>query len=501
MHLRKSKLFRTFLPLLLLTALGFLVMGYHPGAEDDSLYLAAIKADINPSLFPHDANFFQLQMRTSLFGTGMAHFVRGSGIPVAWAELLWQLICLFLVVWASWSIVCQLFKGTAARWAGVAMVEAMFTLPVAGTALYLMDQNLHPRNPATALILLGISRVLAGKHWQAALWTILAFLLHPLMGIMGIFFCCVLALTSSESLLGKLRSLRTGLAKSSAVPVAAFIPFGWIFNSPSQPWLEAMRTRHLYFLYQWEWFEWLGAIGPLLLFWLVAHVARKRGENALFRFATAILIYGVCMQVLAMIILSPIAPIGLSTLEPMRYLQLVYLFLALIGGAYLGQYVLKARIWRWALFMLLANGGMFVAQRQLYAETTHIELPFAKTGNSWLQAFDWIKHNTPKDAYFALGANYTTAPGEDCHGFRALAERSMLADANKDTATVTKQPELGPVWKRQVEAQKGWNDFQLADFERLKKEFGVNWALVSYPQPVGLACNWHNKTLSVCRIP
>jgi len=499
--LRNHRLFRTFLPLLLLSILGFLVMGYHPGAEDDGLYLAAVKADLNPALFPHDAVFFRLQMHTSIFDTCMARFVRGTGIPVAWAELLWQSISIFLVVWSSWSIVSQLFKEATARWAGVAMVAAMFTLPVAGTALYIMDQNLHPRNPATALIVFAVSRILAGKYWQAVPATILAFLLHPLMGAMGIAFCCVLALTFHEPLCAQLHSLRARLTTNATAGLAAFLPFGWIFDPPSKIWLEAMQTRRLYFLYRWEWYEWLGAIGPLVLFWLVARIAHKRGETKLSRFATAILIYGVCLQALAMVILSPAAPVGLKTLEPMRYLQLVYLFLALIGGAYLGRYVLKARVWRWALFLLLVNGSMFLAQRQLFASTPHLELPSMAAANPWLQAFDWIRHNTPQDAYFTLDPNYTNAPGEDCHVFRALAERSMLSDANKDTATVTKQPELGPLWSHQLEAQKGWSKFRLGDFERLKRDFGANWALVSYPQPAGLQCRWHNDLLAVCQIP
>ena len=57
---------------------------------------------------------------------------------------------------------------------------------------------------------------------------------------------------------------------------------------------------------------------------------------------------------------------------------------------------------------------------------------------------------------------------------------------------VTQVPELGPVWASQVAAQEGWRNFKLADFERLKTEFGVDWVLVAYPQPGGLACRWHN---------
>ena len=144
---------------------------------------------------------------------------------------------------------------------------------------------------------------------------------------------------------------------------------------------------------------------------------------------------------------------------------------------------------------------MFFAQRQLYAGTAHIEFPSAQTANPWLQAFDWIKHNTPVDAYFVVGPNYMAAPGEDYHSFRALAERSQLADGIKDTAVVTKQAELAPLWKMQVDAQAGWSHFELADFERLKAQFGVNWTLVSDPAPAGLDCQWHNGTLAVCKIP
>jgi hypothetical protein len=144
---------------------------------------------------------------------------------------------------------------------------------------------------------------------------------------------------------------------------------------------------------------------------------------------------------------------------------------------------------------------MFVAQRLQYSSSEHLELPGLYSANPWLQAFAWIRQNTPTDAYFALDPEYMAAPGEDYHSFRALAERSQLADYIKDTAVVTQIPELAGVWERQNQAQKGWPRFQLADFERLKAEFGVDWVLVAFPQPKGLACVWHNGSLTVCRVP
>ncbi len=476
-------------------------MGYHPGAEDDGVYLTAVKSNLNPALYPHDAAFFKLQMATTVFDNWMAAFIHESGIPIAWAELFWQFFSLFLILWAGWSIIRQLFDSPQAQWAGVALLSAMFTLPVAGTALYIADQYMHPRAIATALILFGASQIVGGKRWLAVPLSVLAFVFHPLMGALGISFCCVLALVLSEPAQLRIRSLLSRPVAGVATPVGAFIPFAWILGTPSPSWLEAVGTRHWFRLYQWTWYEWLGALGPIVLFGIAARIATKQGEVKLAKVATAIFAYSIFQQVVAMIILAPQSPIGFSTLEPMRYLHIDYIFLVLVGGAYLGRYVLQRSTYRWGIFLLLANGGMLLAQRQIFPGTEHIELPGANSQNPWLQAFAWVRINTPTDAYFAMDPRYLEAPGEDYHSFRALAERSQLADGVKDASVVTKVPALGPDWDQQVKAQQGWRDFKLADFERLKTEFGVDWVLVSDPPPAGLDCRWHNGTLAVCTIP
>jgi len=350
---------------------------------------------------------------------------------------------------------------------------------------------------------LAVSRVLAGKRWQALPLLVLAFAVHPIMAAMGISFCFFLTMTTLEQTPTWLRNWRgtSNGAGGGTAAAAAFVPLGWIFEPPTPLWHKALETRTYYFLYRWEWYEWLGAIAPLFLFWLLWRVARKHGEKPLARFALAVFIYGVFQQAVAMIMLGIPALVRLTPLQPMRFLHLIYLFMVLIGGCLLGKYLLKAKIWRWALFLLIVNGSMFGAQRALFSGSEHMEMPGRQSANPWLQAFDWIRQNTPTGAYFVLDPRYMKADGEDYHSFRALAERSQLADALKDTAVVTQVPELGPEWERQVKAQDGWSSFQLADFERLKAEFGVDWALVAYPQPAGLRCRWHNELLAVCQIP
>ena len=472
-------------------------MGYHPGYEDDGIYLTAIQSELHPSLYPHDSPFFRLQMQATIFDQLVVRTVDVTHIPLAWVELLGQLLSIFLILWACYSIAKHFFSEAQARWAGVAMVAAMFTLPVAGAAIFLADQHFHPRNLASALILLAVWQIMADRRWWAVPLLLAAFTVHPIMAAFGASFCTCLTVALQEPVYVWLRSLRTAFARGAAIA----LPLGWIFESPNAAWQKALHTRRYFFLSRWTWYEWLGALAPLFLFWLLWRIAEKRGETRLARFAFAVMVYGVFQQTVAVAMLTPPSLIRLAPLQPMRYLQLVYFFMALIAGCLLGRFLLKGRIWRWAVFLLLINGGMLAAQEAQFPDCPHLELPGMKPANPWLQAFAWVRHNTPANAYFALDPYYLARPDEDHHSFRALAERSQLADAIKDTAVVTQIPELAPEWNREVEAQAGWRHFKLADFERLKAEFGVNWVLVAYPPPAGLQCRWHNSELTVCQVP
>ena len=496
--MRSKRFYSDTLLLLLLTVTGFLVMGYHPGFEDDGVYLAAVKADLNPTLFPHDSEFFTLQMQATVFDGSMARFVRWTGVPLAWAELLWQFAALFLTLWACRRIAVLLFEEECARWAGVAMVAAMFTLPVAGTALNIADQHLHPRNLATALILLAVAVVLEerGRRWVAIPLLGVALLLHPIMAALGASFCLFLMVALGEGEPFRLGEMRATLCLA--------VPLGWVFAPSSESWRLAAASRSYYSVYRWEWYEWLGALAPLALFWALSRAARRwrqAGDGRLARFALAVAAYGVFQLIVAMALLAPDALERIRPLQPMRFLHLVYIFMSLVGGGLLGRFVLGRKRWRWGIYLLLINGGMFLAVWETVDDGAHLEMPWTETANPWLQAFEWVRGNTPVDAYFALDPRYLAAPGEGFHGFRALAERSMLADGIKDTAVATEVPSLAPVWRAQQLALAGWKDFRPADFERLKGQFGVDWVVVSYPTPAGLDCRWHNGTLAVCRIP
>lgn len=493
-NLQKSRPNKNFFLLAGLTILALLVEGYHPGVEDDAVYLSAIRHRLNPALYPHDAQWFTLQMQASIFDRLMAAWVRLTHMPIGVSELLGQVLAAFCLLWGCWALARRCFSSAAGQWAGVALVGVLFTLPVAGTALYIFDQYLHPRAIATALILAAIVAMLERRIVPAVVLLLASIVVHPLMGAYGLSYCAILWIAGW---------LRRRAPQPMPVPVSAMavvaVPL-WIFQGPSPAWRLALSTRNYYFLGRWTWYEWLGAIAPIFILWLMALYARRARRPAMARLAGCAAVFAVFQLAVACVALLTPVLIRLMPMQPMRYLHLVYVLMLLLGGGLIGEKLLRGHRWRWAVLFLPLAAGMFLAQRSLFPGTEHLELPGRAARNPWLQAFVWVRGNTPVDAYFALDPDYMELPDEDYHSFRALAERSELADWVKDAAVATQVPDLAPLWQQQTEAVAGWKHFRKEDFLRLRQELGVDWIVVQGPGVDGLACPYSNGAVSVCKL-
>jgi hypothetical protein len=482
--------------LLLLTALAILVQGYHPGLEDDAFYLAAIKRNLNPALFPHDSDFFRLQFQATIFDKLIAASIRWSHVPLAWGIFLWQFAVTFLILWGCLQISRRCFSQGHAQWAAVAMVAALLTIPVSGTAISLTDQYLHPRALATALILGAIVAVLEERRLLAGTLLALAFAIHAIMASFGISFCIFLGWKGKAWKSEKLHPTQLAIL---------LLPLGWIFEPASPAWRQAAATRHFYHLGEWRWYEWLGVFAPLLLLAFFRWLAQRHRLPLAARLASRLALYGVFQLAAALAIMLPPGLERLRPFEPMRFLHLVYLLMFLLAGGLIGQYILGRHAYRWILLFVPLGLGMLYAQRQMYPSTEHVEWPSATTRNGWVQSFAWIRQNTPVDSLFALDPDYMQLPGEDYHGFRALAERSVLADNGKDAGMAARVPSLAERWQKEVAAQNGWTNFQPSDFQRLKSTFGVNWVLLATPGvpgpgPPGMTCPYRNPQVLVCRV-
>src|SRR5262249_16981381 len=232
---------------------------------------------------------------------------------------------------------------------------------------------------------------------------------------------------------------------------------------------------------RWAWYEWLGVFGPLAILWWFRKIAARDRAMTLSYVTTRLIYFGVFQLIVAILVMLPQTLERLRPMQPMRYLHLLYLLFIVLSGGLLGQKFLTTRWARWTLMFVPLAMGMFVAQRDTYPASAHLEWPGYAPQNPWLKAFAWIREQTPTDAYFAAGPDYMRRPGNEYHSLRALAERSVLAELAKDSAVATQVPRLAPRWQEEVEAQKGWEHFGPADFARLKWKFGGGWVLVEGP--------------------
>jgi hypothetical protein len=472
--------------LLLLAAFAILLHGYHPGIEDDGVYLPAIKRHLNPQLYPHDFEFFTLQLQATVFDKLIAGSIRLTHSPVGVGVLLWHFVSIFLLLWGCWQISRRCFNEPHAQWAAVSTVAVLLTMPVAGTALYLGDQYLHPRLLATGVILVAIVAILDRKYLLTAACLAIAFVIHPLMASFGISYCIFLAWKERP--------------RANVPLLAILFPLGWIFEPTSDAWRAAAGTRDYYFLSNWHWYEWLGVFAPLILLWWFHRLATRNGSAVVAHMTSRLVGYGLFQLLVALIIILPASLERLKPLQPMRFLHLLYLIFVLISGGLIGRYILRTHISRWLLFFVPLSLAMFYVERQTFPASPHLELPGTVSHNPWLEAFAWIRQNTPPDSYFALDPYYMERPGEDFHSFRALAERSALADYVKDPSVTTQVPRLASRWLEEVKAQEGWRHFQTADFQRLKNRFGVDWVVLEGNAAPAMDCQYHNELLRVCRI-
>jgi hypothetical protein len=474
--------------LLLLAALtvgAVMIHGYHGGIEDAEIYLPGALKHLNPALFPRNSQFFNSHAGMTLYPTLMADSVRLLHLPADTVLLLWHVATIFGLLLACFRIARLGFPEKHTVWCAVALVASLLTLPVAGTALYIMDQYVTSRSFSTAASMLALASLLERRYAAGAMWVVFTAAVHPLISLF---------LLTLVGMVVLFKSVKTSEPALFVVfPLTLFPPVSTAYG-------EVMQSRPYFLLTNWAWYEWLGILAPLVILPAMAMSLRRAGFEPMGRLLQAVAAFEALFFAVALFISLPGPRERYAELQPMRCLLLVYILLFLSGGRLLGEWVLRRRIWRWALLFAPLCTGMAVAQLELFPASRHLELPWVQPQNSWVEGFDWIRTHTQQDAYFALDPDYEGLPGEDIHGFRAIAQRSMLADNGKDSGAASMFPALAREWKEQVDARRGWKQFQRPDLLRLKARYGADWVVLQQPGTRGLNCPYENERVLVCRI-
>ncbi len=483
----------------LLTVFAFAVAGYHPYAEDGGVYVAGIKKLLHPALYPAWTEFVTEHLRFSIFAPLVASLARITHLRLDGVLLALYCASVWATLWAGWMLASRVTADVKSRTGAVALLACWLTLPIAGTSLMLMDPYVTARSFTTPLVLMALAwaldRTVRGWLLSGAALAIAA-LHHPLMAGYGVAAVGMLACVGLRSEFAR----RTG--EFSLMVVALVVAAIIQQHAPPETldYLRVALTRYYWFPADWHWYEWLGLAAPLaILAWLRNLESQPAWQQA----ARAGMMLGLIAVLVAFTVCRESAPAHLvARLQPLRAFQVVYEFMILLLGAWLADRVLKTHTWRWVAMLALLGGAMFFAQRDTYANSAHIEWPWAQPSNPWEQAFFWVREHTPQDALFALDAHYITqGRHEDAQCFRAIAERSALPDYSKDGGEASITPALTEPWVVGQQAQTGLE--AETDAERLEKlqPLGVSWVLLETPSHTAWRCPYANVTVKVCQLP
>jgi hypothetical protein len=326
---------------------------------------------------------------------------------------------------------------------------------------------------------------------------LLAALVHPLMAAYAL--GCVLLLACLLS-----SNCRIRVSGPTALSLLAILLAALLYKTApfeAAEYLSVARTRTYWFIAHWYWYEQFGLLAPVVILAIIG--LQGRYANAAARcLALAATVAGTVAIVVASLFAQADSPTYvIARLQPLRIFQLVYILMILAIGAFLGDKLLRRKAPRWiATFAVLAI-IMLYAERYTFPHSDHLESPWREPLNGWERAFEWIRANTPGDALFALDANYVTQPGEDAQTFRAIAERSAIADYSKDGGEASITPSLTKLWLIGQAAQTGLNTMSDARRIAALRPMGVTWVVLPSRATTSFICNYASETAKVCRMP
>ncbi len=490
-----------------LTVVTILIQGYHPYAEDGGVYIAGIKRLLNPALYPYFTEFVLEHTRFSLFAPAMAGLTRGLHISLPTLLLVIYTGSTWLLLHGGWQIASRCLPTQRSRIGAVCLLSVWCGLPVAGTSLMIMDPYVTARSLTTPLALLAIAMALDLRHpgrCKRALFCCLACLciaacLHPLMAAYTAGFIVLLCCAQSNSLpVRRWAPLCLGLA---ALGLAAFLQIEALPDSAA--YTAVAFTRYYWFPGEWHWYELFGLFAPLLIVAAINQLPGKslRLSHEAGALCRATISLGIITMAVAFLFSRESASTHLvARLQPLRCFQMVYLIMLLLLGGIAGELWKRGKVpWAFAAFVVLA-GGMSFVQQQPYSSSHHLEMTWQAPRNPWVQAFLWVRQNTPTDVLFALDANYITTDGEDAQCFRAIAERSALPDFSKDGGEASITPGLTAAWTVGSKVQAGLSSQTDAERSERLLPLGVSWIVLKASTDTNLGCPYRNETVKVCRL-
>lgn len=410
-------------------AFGFFVLatanagGYRYGASDQAFYIPAIRAAMDPALFPRDAAMLAVQGGVIVWDGIVAGLSRVAGLPLPWV---------FFLLYSAGVVALYAAGALAARaagagaWGTVAFLAAL-TLRhrIAKTGVNTLEGYLHPRMIAFALGLFATAAFLKRRPVWAIAAVAAAGAVHPTTAVWFALLLGAAAYVAWPRWRTPLLVIGGMGAGASVWAIAAgpLAPRAVVMDSA---WLQAVATKDYLFPHEWPAYAWIFNLLPAVLCGMV--LARARDLRAELRGLLA----GALALTLFFLATLPFVTMRYALAVQMqipRVFWLVELTLLLAAA------VLLARVPRpatargvAALFVVLsiARGGAV-----LFGEKDGRLVSIALPADDWTDAQRWLRVNTPPGAHVLADPDHAWRYGSSV---RVGAERDLFHEDVKDSA-------------------------------------------------------------------
>ncbi len=229
---------------LLALAMWMLQHPYTGIVHDSTLYTLLALARLHPDTLSADVFLrFGSQDRYTIFSPLYAAAIRRIGLEPAAATLTFA--AHLAVLGGAW-LVARRFMSALYSTFGVALLLALPGEYGSGAYFHYLEGFLTPRLPAEALVLFAIAATLARRYRLAGGCLVVAMLLHPIMGTVGVAFLVLTFVAPTRPRL--IAGVAAIFLASSLAVVMATAPLGRL----DPTWLEIVR-RSSPFLYVSSW--------------------------------------------------------------------------------------------------------------------------------------------------------------------------------------------------------------------------------------------------------
>ena len=441
--------------------------GYRYGVSDQAFYIPAISLRADPTLFAHDRDVFEPQMRLWLGDEILGAVVRTTAVPLPVLFGGLYLVTMAVYVAGAGALARAFGLGPLATLMALLIMTLRHRIPKTGANS--LEGYMHPRVLAFGLGLFVLAAVLRRRWLGATALVLVAALVHPSTAM---WFAGVVLVAWLASLPQRTWLLVTAAAFVGAAPSLAPRLAPGFFVRMDPDWLAVLGDRDYLFSLAWPLYAWVLNLGYVALLVLLYRYRRAKG---LATPAETGLVVGLLALVVVFLSTLPATDAQVAffvTLQANRVFWLLDAVLAIVGAWWMVD-ALPAFTHRRAAIVVMALVAMGSAARGVYVlqhETNRALVEPDLPPTTWTATMRWLE-TQPASWNVLADPAHAWKFGSS---IRAAARRSTPLELGKDPAMAMYDRALARRVADRERALQPFDHLTIEDVRRLDATYSLD---------------------------